>query len=98
MLYLNHDSGDSKIIFVNFTSTLLLLRTAVLRTQMWPILTNQQRGLSVCRDREPCKNGQTDLDALWVVDSGHSGLVDPRNHVLDEAPDPTGEGAFLRRK
>jgi len=25
---------------------------------------------SVCHDREPCKNGRTDQDAVWVVDSG----------------------------
>ena len=28
--------------------------------------------LSVCHDREPCKNGWTDWDAVWVVDSGGS--------------------------
>jgi len=26
-------------------------------------------GLSVCHSREPCKNGWTDRDALWAVDS-----------------------------
>jgi len=27
-------------------------------------------GLSVCHDCEPCKNGWSDRDAVWVVDSG----------------------------
>jgi len=26
--------------------------------------------LSVCHDREPCRNRSTDRDAVWVVDSG----------------------------
>jgi len=26
--------------------------------------------LSVCHDREPCKSGQTDRNAVWDVDSG----------------------------
>jgi len=33
--------------------------------------------LSVYHTSEPCKNGWTDRDADWVVDSGG-----PRNHVL----------------
>jgi len=32
---------------------------------------------SVCHNSEPCKNGTTDRDAVWVVDSG--GL---RKHVV----------------
>jgi len=36
-----------------------------------------------------CKNGWTDLDAVW------SWLVSPRNHVLDGYPDPTRKGALL---
>jgi len=27
-------------------------------------------GLSVCHNREPCKIGWTDLDAVWGADSG----------------------------
>ena len=34
--------------------------------------------LSVCHDREPCRNGLTDRDALWVMDSGG-----PKKDVLD---------------
>ena len=35
-------------------------------------------GLSVCHTSEPCKNGWTDPDAIWVEDLGGWG-----NHVLD---------------
>jgi len=34
--------------------------------------------LSVYHDPEPCKNGWTNLDAIWVVDSGG-----PSKHLLD---------------
>ena len=43
---------------------------------MRPIATGTQRGLSFCvclsvwLDNKPCKNGKTDRDAGWVVDSG----------------------------
>jgi len=30
----------------------------------------------VCHDSEPCKNGSTDRDAVWVVDTG--GPQEPR--------------------
>jgi len=40
-------------------------------------------GLSVCHTSEPCKDGQTDRDAIWVEDSGGC-----RDHVLDGGPDP----------
>ena len=42
---------------------------------MWPIVTGIEYGLSVCHDHEPCKNGQTSRDAIWVVDS--DGLTEP---------------------
>jgi len=35
-------------------------------------------GLSVTNSREPCKNGWTDRDTVWIVGSGG-----PRNRVLD---------------
>ena len=35
-------------------------------------------GLSVTNSREPCKNGWTDQDTVWIVGSGG-----PRNRVLD---------------
>jgi len=34
--------------------------------------------LSVCHNREPCKNGWTDRDTIWVVDMSR-----PRKHVLN---------------
>jgi len=40
---------------------------------MRPIVTEevcQSVSLSVCHDRDPCKTGWTNRDALWVVDSG----------------------------
>ena len=40
---------------------------------MWPILANGVAWSvcrSVCHDREPCKIGWTDRDAVWDVDSG----------------------------
>ena len=39
--------------------------------------------LSVCHDREPCKNGWTDRDAVWVVDSGG-----PNEPCIRWGPDP----------
>jgi len=36
---------------------------------MRPIVTDQL-GRSVCHTSEPCKNGCTDRDAVWVEDSG----------------------------
>jgi len=48
---------------------------------------------SVCHTNEPCKNGCTDRDAIWVEVWG-----DPRNHVLDGGPDPPWEEAILRWK
>jgi len=35
---------------------------------------------SVCHNCEPCKNGWTDQDAVWDMDSGGSNR--PRKHVL----------------
>jgi len=46
--------------------------------------------LSVCHDREPCKNCRTDRDAVWVVDSG--GPKEQSIDVLDEGPDPPMNG------
>jgi len=54
------------------------------------LLPTEQRGLSVCHTSEPCKNGCTNRDAVWVEDSGG-----PRNHVLDGGPDSAmGRGNF----
>ena len=49
--------------------------------------------LSVCHTSEPCKNGCTDRDALWVEDSGG-----PGNHVLDEVQIPYGKGGNFEGK
>jgi len=46
-------------------------------------------GLFVCHSSEPCNNGWTDRDAVWVADVGG-----PRNHVLDGGPYPHGKGQF----
>jgi len=32
----------------------------------------QSVGLSVSHDRQPCKNGLTDRDVIWVMDSGRT--------------------------
>jgi len=48
-------------------------RIAVLRTQTRPIVTDRvawRVGRSVCHTSEPCKNGCTDRDAIWVEHSG----------------------------
>ena len=50
-------------------------------------------GLSVCHDREACKDGYTDRDAVLVVDS--SGPKEPCR-LLDGSPDPTWKGTILR--
>jgi len=63
---------------------------------MWPILTDQvvwSVSLSVCHSREPCKNGWTDLDAVWVVRSG--GLNEPQ---IRWGLDHPCEGATFREK
>jgi len=50
--------------------------------------------LSVCHTSEPCKNGYTDRDVVWVEDSG-----EPRNHVLYMGPRfPHGKGQFRGEK
>jgi len=48
---------------------------------------------SVCHSSEPCKNGLTDRDAIWVEDSNG-----PKENVLDMGSDPSWEGAILRGK
>ena len=57
------------------TETNLLLGriVTVLRTQMRPIVTDRvARSVCpfVCHSSEPCKCGWTDLDAIWVENSG----------------------------
>ena len=68
---------------------------------MWPIVTDRVAWsvdlwvcLSVCHSSEPCKNGWTDLDAIWVEDS-----VGPKEPLLDGGPDPSlGMGNLERER
>jgi len=46
-------------------------------------------GWSVCHTSEPCENGWTDRDAVWVEDS-----VGPREPCIRWGPDPHGKGQF----
>jgi len=48
---------------------------------------------SVCHTSEPCKNGWTDLDAVWVEDLGG-----PREPCIRWGPDPHGKEQFLGGK
>ena len=48
-------------------------------------------GLLVCHTAEPCKNGRTDRDIVWIV--GSDGPT--RNHVLDGVQITPLEGAAL---
>jgi len=48
---------------------------------------------SVCHTSEPCKNGCTDRDAVWVEDSGR-----PKEPCIRWGPDPPWEGAVWGRK
>jgi len=59
---------------------------------MQPIVTDRVAwsvGRSVRHSREPYKNGRTDRDAVWVVNSG--GL----NHPLDGVHTTPWEGPIL---
>ena len=54
-------------------NTSLLGHFAVLPTKMRSVITDRvvwSDGLSVCDSSEPCKNGWTDPDAVWDLDSG----------------------------
>jgi len=82
------------------TSYALLRRVAVLRTYMRLIVTDQAAwsvglsvGLSVCHTSEPCKNGRSDPDVVWVEDR-----VGPRNHILHAGPDPPWKGGNFEGK
>jgi len=69
---------------------ILLGRIAVLRSSMWPIVTNRI-AWSVCRSVTLVSPAKTaDWDAVWVVDSGG-----PRESWLHGVPDPRiGRGNF----
>jgi len=58
-----------------------------LPTTLWSVC------LSVCHDRESCKNWWTDRDAVWVVDSGG-----PKEPCTRWGPDPPCKGAIVRGK
>ena len=59
----------------------------------WEVANLGEEGLigTVCR--EPCKNGWTDRDAVWVVDSGR-----PRKLVLEGGPDHSCKLAIFTGK
>jgi len=48
---------------------------------------------SICHSSEPCKNGCTDQDGVWVEDSGG-----PKEPCITRGPDPPWEWAILRGK
>jgi len=48
---------------------------------------------SVCNTSEPCKDGCTDRDAVWVKGSGG-----PKEPCIRWGPDPPWEGVILRGK
>jgi len=54
---------------------------------MWHVATDVSSvvsvDLSLCNDREPCKNGWTDQDAFLDMDLGG-----PKESMLDRGPDP----------
>jgi len=55
--------------------------------QMQPIVTDRAVwpvGPSICHDRETCKKMAELIEMLFVLWT----QVHPRNHVLDEGPDP----------
>jgi len=54
------------------TNLLLLAATQYYIRKSGLMLQIEQCGLSVCvcHSNEPCKNGSTDQDAVWVEDSG----------------------------
>jgi len=71
---------------------------------MRPIATGTQRGLSFCvclsvwLDNKPCKNGKTDRDAGWVVDSG--GPKEPGIRflrILPQGKEQLGGGLFPQK-
>jgi len=52
---------------------------------MWPVVTDQVVCWSVCHTNEPCKNGWTIRDAVWI-------LMGSGNRVLDGVQIPHGKG------
>jgi len=59
---------------------------------MRPIVTDRV-AWSVCHTSEPCKNGWTDRDAVWVEDSG-----EPREPCITWGPDSHGKGQVFGEK
>jgi len=47
----------------------------------------------ICHTSEPCTNGWTDRDTIWLRTQ-----VGPGNHVLDGGPDPHEKGQFCGMK
>ena len=103
LLYVGQLNGRVDCLYyLLFDSLALLGRIAVLRTYMRPIVTDRVAwsvGLSVCHTSQPCKNGWTDLDVVWVEDSG-----EPKEPCVRWGPDPAcvwtilgGKGVALGR-
>jgi len=59
------------------------MRTVVTDRVEWSV------GLSVCRDREPFRNGLSDGEAVWDVDSDV-----PWEPCIALGPDPRAKGNF----
>jgi len=67
-------------------------------TYVYALIVTDRAALSVGRSvlshySEPCKNGCTDRDAVWVEDSDG-----PKEPCIRWGPDPPWEGAILRGK
>jgi len=77
----------------SYAYLVLLGRIAVLLTSMRPVVTDRVAwsvGLSLGHTSEPCKNGCTDQDAVWVGDSGG-----PKEPCIRWGADPPmGRGNF----
>jgi len=68
---------------------------------MRPIVTDAvawSQGLSVCHDREPCKNGWTDRDVAWNVDSGGSTEARITQRCTLAAPSEYNWTVYVRRR
>jgi len=75
------------------SATILLRRIATVWRHTLTLLNRATGNLTVCHTSEPCKKGWTDLDPVWVEDSGG-----PKEARVRWGPDPTCEGAIIREK
>jgi len=75
----------------NYFDHLLLLGSVTVLGRCSLLLQTEQRGLSVWCGREPCQNGWTGRNAVWVMDSG--GPKEPCITWGSRSP-PHGKGQF----